>query len=256
MTPRTSGTSPTYLAYDVLQRRLRDLGHETRCVRNVTDVDDDLLRKARSLDVHYLDLAAEQTAYFDEQMAALGMLPSFSEPRATSAISDILRFIGQLFDGGSCVPVRRRRLLQRCLVPGIWRAQPLRPARRCSSSPPNAVGIRATPTSRIRSTSSCGSPRSPDEPAWESQWGPGRPGWHIECSALARPRARQHDRHSRRRLRPRLSPSRVRAGTVRKRQRLPFRPSLDARRHGPARGREDVEVTREPRLRRRPLEGT
>ena len=54
------GHAATYLTYDVLQRRLRDLGHETRCVRNITDVDDDLLRKARELGVHYLDLAAAE----------------------------------------------------------------------------------------------------------------------------------------------------------------------------------------------------
>ena len=56
------GHAATYLTYDVLQRRLRDLGHETRCVRNVTDVDDDILRKARELGVHYLDLAAAALA--------------------------------------------------------------------------------------------------------------------------------------------------------------------------------------------------
>ena len=94
------GHAATYLTYDVLQRRLRDLGHETRVVRNVTDVDDDLLRKARSLNVHYLDLAAEETARFDEHMHALGLLDSYAEPRATSAISDILRLVGHLVDGG------------------------------------------------------------------------------------------------------------------------------------------------------------
>ena len=63
------GHAATYLTYDVLQRRLRDRGHETRCVRNVTDVDDDILRKARELGVHYLDLAAAETARFDDDMA-------------------------------------------------------------------------------------------------------------------------------------------------------------------------------------------
>src|SRR5271155_5154198 len=77
------GHAATYLTYDVLQRRLRDLGHETQLVRNITDVDDDILRKARSLNVHYLDLAAEQIVRFDRAMSALGLLPCFSEPRAT-----------------------------------------------------------------------------------------------------------------------------------------------------------------------------
>src|SRR5580698_7870266 len=94
------GHAAVYLTYDVLQRRLRDLGHETRCVRNVTDVDDDILRKARELGVHYLDLAAEEVARFDADMAALGLLPAFSEPRATSAIPDILGFIGMVLESG------------------------------------------------------------------------------------------------------------------------------------------------------------
>src|ERR1700722_5993181 len=80
------GHAATYLAYDILQRRLRDRGHQTQCVRNVTDVDDDLLRKARELGVYYLDLAAEEMNRFDADMQALGLLPAFSEPRATSAI--------------------------------------------------------------------------------------------------------------------------------------------------------------------------
>ena len=84
----------------MLQRRLRDRGHETRCVRNITDVDDDILRKARELGVHYLDLAAAETARFDDDMRALGMLPSWSEPRATSAIADIRGFIGMVLDQG------------------------------------------------------------------------------------------------------------------------------------------------------------
>ena len=86
------GHAATYLTYDVLQRRLRDLGHETRCVRNVTDVDDDILRKARELGVHYLDLAAAETARFDADMRTLGVIESWSEPRATSAIADIHEF--------------------------------------------------------------------------------------------------------------------------------------------------------------------
>ena len=70
------GHAQVYLTFDILQRRLRDLGHETRCVRNVTDVDDDILRKARELGVHYLDLAAEEIARFDADMAALGLIPA------------------------------------------------------------------------------------------------------------------------------------------------------------------------------------
>src|ERR1043165_7848964 len=94
------GHAAVYLTYDVLQRRLRDRGHDTQAGRNVTDVDDDMLRKARELGVHYLDLAAAETARFDDDMAALGLIDSFSEPRATSAIADIRGFIGMVLERG------------------------------------------------------------------------------------------------------------------------------------------------------------
>src|SRR5271167_714664 len=94
------GHAQVYLTFDILQRRLRDLGHETRCVRNITDVDDDILRKARELGVHYLDLAAEEIAKFDRDMAGLGILPVAAEPRATSAIPDILSIIGTALENG------------------------------------------------------------------------------------------------------------------------------------------------------------
>src|SRR5215213_4192700 len=93
-----AGHAATYLLYDVLQRRLRDLGHETRCVRNVTDVDDDILRKARELGVDYLELAAAETSRFQADMRSLNVLPAYSEPTATSAIHDILGFIGMVLD--------------------------------------------------------------------------------------------------------------------------------------------------------------
>ena len=94
------GHATVYVQYDVLQRRLLDLGHEVRCVRNITDVDDSILAKARELGVHYLDLAAGEVARFQGDMDALDVLPSFSEPRATSAIPDIRGFIGMVLDRG------------------------------------------------------------------------------------------------------------------------------------------------------------
>src|SRR5210317_643873 len=65
------GHAATFLAYDVLIRRLIDLGHRVKCVRNVTDVDDPLFAKARELGVHYLDLAAGEEARFEADMVAL-----------------------------------------------------------------------------------------------------------------------------------------------------------------------------------------
>jgi L-cysteine:1D-myo-inositol 2-amino-2-deoxy-alpha-D-glucopyranoside ligase len=178
------GHATTYLTYDVLQRRLRDLGHETRCVRNITDVDDDILRKARELGVHYLDLAAEEIARFDDQMDALGLIPPYREPRATSAIPDILGFIGMVLDSGHAYQSQGavyfsvssfERFGQ---LSHLGRDEMLALAREHGGNPDD-------PAKRDPLDFVLWQPSLPDEPAWESLWGPGRPGWHIECSALA-----------------------------------------------------------------------
>jgi L-cysteine:1D-myo-inositol 2-amino-2-deoxy-alpha-D-glucopyranoside ligase len=178
------GHAATYLSYDVLQRRLRDLGHETQCVRNVTDVDDDILRKARQLGVHFLDLAAEEVARFDADMAALGLLPAFSEPRATSAIPDILGFIGMVLEsghayqsgGGVYFDVSSFDRFGR--LSHLDRSTMLELAGQRGGNPDD-------PFKRDPLDFVLWQPSAPGEPAWESLWGPGRPGWHIECSALA-----------------------------------------------------------------------
>ena len=94
------GHANTFLAYDVLQRRLLDRGHTVTCVRNVTDVDDPLFAKARQLGIHYLDLAAGEEARFEADMEALNALPVASTPRASSAIPDIRGFIGMVLERG------------------------------------------------------------------------------------------------------------------------------------------------------------
>ena len=179
------GHAAVYLTFDVLQRRLRDLGHVTRCVRNVTDVDDDLLRKARQLGVYYLDLAAEEMARFDADMGALGLLKVYSEPRATSAIADILSLIGAVLENGHAYQSGGSVYFDVSTFPpfgnlsGFDRTQMLVLAREQGGNPDD-------PNKRNPLDFVLWQPSLPDEPAWESRWGPGRPGWHIECSALAR----------------------------------------------------------------------
>ncbi|HEX6569171.1 MAG TPA: cysteine--tRNA ligase [Acidimicrobiales bacterium] len=178
------GHAATYLTYDVLQRRLRDRGHETRCVRNVTDVDDDILRKARELGVHYLDLGAAETARFDDDMRALDVLPSWSEPRATSAIADIRGFIGMVLDrgyayqagGGVYFAVSRFERFGQVSHLGRDEMLALAAERGGNVDDPH----KDDPLDFV-----LWQPSADDEPSWESLWGPGRPGWHIECSALA-----------------------------------------------------------------------
>jgi L-cysteine:1D-myo-inositol 2-amino-2-deoxy-alpha-D-glucopyranoside ligase len=178
------GHAAVYLTFDVLQRRLRDLGHETRCVRNVTDVDDDILRKARELGVHYLDLAAEEMARFDADMGALGLLPAWSEPRATSAISEILSLIGLALEGGHAYQSAGAVYFDVTTFPGFGKVSHLDPAAMLDLAAEHG-GRPDDPAKRHPLDFVLWQPSLPDEPAWESRWGPGRPGWHIECSALA-----------------------------------------------------------------------
>ncbi len=178
------GHAATYLAYDVLQRRLRDRGHQTQCVRNVTDVDDDILRKARQLGVHYLDLAAEEMHRFDADMASLGLLPAFSEPRATSAIPDILGFIGMVLESGHAYQASGGVYFDVSSFPRFGQLSHLDRARMLDLAAERG-GNPDDPFKRDPLDFVLWQPSAADEPAWDSLWGPGRPGWHIECSALS-----------------------------------------------------------------------
>jgi L-cysteine:1D-myo-inositol 2-amino-2-deoxy-alpha-D-glucopyranoside ligase len=178
------GHAQVYLTFDILQRRLIDLGHEPRLVRNVTDVDDDILRKARELGVHYLDLAAEEMARFDANMAALGLLPVYREPRATSAIPDILSLIGAVLDGGHAYSAGGAVYFDISSFPRFGQVSHLsRPEMLVLAA--ERGGHPEDPNKRDPLDFVLWQPSSPDEPSWESRWGKGRPGWHIECSALA-----------------------------------------------------------------------
>ena len=178
------GHAATYLTYDILQRRLRDRGHETRCVRNITDVDDDLLRKARELGVHYLDLAAAEITRFDDDMKALGMIPSYREPRATSAIADIRGFIGQVLDSGHAYQVDGSVYFDISTYPNFGAVSHLDRTTMLELAAERG-GNPGDPNKRDPLDFVLWQPSAEDEPAWESRWGAGRPGWHVECSTLA-----------------------------------------------------------------------
>jgi L-cysteine:1D-myo-inositol 2-amino-2-deoxy-alpha-D-glucopyranoside ligase len=178
------GHAATFLAYDVLQRRLIDRGHSVTCVRNVTDVDDPLFAKARELGIHYLDLAAGEEARFEADMEALNALPVASRPRASSAIADIRGFIGMVIDrgfayeAGGSVFFDVSKFDRFGSVSHYSREQMLELARQRGGDVDN-------PHKRDPLDFVLWQPSASDEPSWDTLWGSGRPGWHIECSALA-----------------------------------------------------------------------
>ncbi len=178
------GHASTYVFYDVLQRRLIDLGHAVRCVRNVTDVDDPLLVKAKELGVHYLDLAAAETARFDADMKALNQLACFSEPRATSAIADIRGFIGMVLDRGHAYESGGAVYFDVSTFPRFGQVSGYDEATMLKFAAERGGNV-DDPNKRNALDFVLWQPSAEGEPAWESLWGPGRPGWHIECSTLA-----------------------------------------------------------------------
>jgi L-cysteine:1D-myo-inositol 2-amino-2-deoxy-alpha-D-glucopyranoside ligase len=178
------GHAATFVTYDVLQRRLIDRGHTVKCVRNVTDVDDPLFAKARQLGVHYLDLAAGEEARFERDLEALNALPVHSTPRASSAIPDIRGFIGMVLDrgfayeAGGSVFFDVAKFDSFGTVSNYDHDTMLEFARERGGDVDN-------PAKRHPLDFVLWQPSAPDEPSWDTMWGAGRPGWHIECSALA-----------------------------------------------------------------------
>ncbi|MGZ4714550.1 MAG: cysteine--tRNA ligase [Acidimicrobiia bacterium] len=178
------GHAATYLTYDLLIRRLEELGHEVRMVRNVTDVDDSILPKARELGVPYLELAEQELARFRADMDALEMRPAIAEPRATETIDEIISMVEGLLDSGHAYLTHGTAYFDVSTSPGFGSLsqyshdQMVRLARARGGNPDDPH--RRNPLDFV-----LWQPSAADEPAWRAPFGVGRPGWHIECSAMA-----------------------------------------------------------------------
>jgi len=178
------GHAFTYLTFDLVIRRLEDLGHEVRMVRNVTDVDDSILPKARELGIDFLELAAREMDLFHADLNALDLRPAWSEPTATGSIDAMLTLIGRLEAAGHTYTVDGTTFFD----VSTWDRF-------------GSIAHLDEATMRALAAERGGNPDDPrlrnpldfvlwqasadDEPSWDSPFGPGRPGWHIECSAMA-----------------------------------------------------------------------
>lgn len=178
------GHASTYLTYDLLARRLEDLGHKVRMVRNITDVDDSILPKARELGVDFRELAATETARFHRDMEALGARPVASEPRATEWVEEMISIIDELAARGHTYTAEGTTWFDTSTWAGFGRLSGHDEAAMVELSAEGG-GTPDDPRQRNRLDFVLWQPSRPDEPAWPSPFGPGRPGWHIECSAMA-----------------------------------------------------------------------
>ena len=178
------GHANTYLTYDLLIRRLESLGHHVRLVRNITDVDDSILPKARELGVDFLELAAAETARFEGDMEALETRPAEAQPKATEWVSQMVELIGRLDAGGHVYVVDGTVFFDVSTfdsfgeMSGYDEATMIELARERGGNPDD-------PRQRNPLDFILWQPSLPDEPSWDSPWGAGRPGWHIECSAMS-----------------------------------------------------------------------
>ena len=178
------GHAATYLTYDILIRRLEELGHEVRYVRNITDVDDSILPKARELGVPYLELAEAEMARFHHDMDALEMRAPVAEPRATESIDLIIELVAQLLESGNAYLTHGTAYFDVSTFPRYGELSHysdeamVRLARERGGNPDDPH--RRQPLDFV-----LWQPSLADEPAWRAPFGVGRPGWHIECSAMA-----------------------------------------------------------------------
>ena len=178
------GHAATFIAYDVLVRHLIDKGHSVTVVRNVTDVDDPLFEKARELGIHYLDLAAAEEARFDRDMDALNALPVAARPRASSAIPDIRGFIGMVLDRGFAYQAGGSVYFDVTRFDGFGSLSHYTEDEMLAFARERGGQV-DDPNKRHPLDFVLWHPSADDEPSWDTMWGAGRPGWHIECSALA-----------------------------------------------------------------------
>ncbi|MBD0861563.1 cysteine--1-D-myo-inosityl 2-amino-2-deoxy-alpha-D-glucopyranoside ligase [Gordonia sp. zg691] len=182
------GHAATYVTFDQVNRVLRDQGHDVHYVQNVTDVDDPLFERADRDGIDWRDLGARETQLFRDDMTALRVLPPRDYIGAIESIGEVIEVVGKLLASGAAYTVddaeypdvyfRTDATEQFGYESGYDRdtmaaffaergGDPDRPGKR---DPLDALLWRA---------------ERPGEPSWESPFGPGRPGWHIECSAIA-----------------------------------------------------------------------
>lgn len=175
------GHARSMLSFDVIVRFLRSVGYEVNFVRNITDIDDKIIIRANERGIPIDQLTAHYIEAMEKDARALNLLPPDHEPRATAHITTIIRLIERLIDkgyayvsdsGDVCYQVERFNgygKLSHKDIEGLL-----------SGARVEVVKEKRSPLDFVLWKMA-----KMDEPSWPSPWGNGRPGWHIECSAMA-----------------------------------------------------------------------
>ncbi len=174
------GNARPLVVFDVLFRLLRHLYPRVTYVRNITDIDDKIIQQAQRNGEPIEALTARTIEAFHQDAAALMCLPPTREPRATEHVADMIRLIEQLLARG-CAYVAEGHVLFH--VPAWPRYGVL--SRRPREEQIAGARVEVAPYKRDPADFVLWKPSPPELPGWDSPWGRGRPGWHIECSAMA-----------------------------------------------------------------------
>lgn len=175
------GHARSSVVFDVLVRYLRHLGFEVKFVRNFTDVDDKIIKKANTEGVSSHEIAERYIAAFYEDMDRLGILRPDAEPRATEYIGEMAALAERLIDGGHAYRTPSGDVYFRVRSFAGYGKLSGRDVEDMRS------GARVAPGEEKEDPLDFAlwKASKPGEPVWESPFGPGRPGWHLECSAMS-----------------------------------------------------------------------
>src|SRR5271165_5526169 len=174
------GNARPVVVYDVLARLLRRLYPHVTYVRNITDVEDKINARAKELGIPIEALTALTTADFHADMAALGALPPDIEPRATAHIPEMIAIIERLIAGGHAYVAEGHVLFAVASYPAYGHLSGRSPDELLAGARIDVAPYKRDPGDFV-----LWKPSPPELPGWDSPWGHGRPGWHIECSAMA-----------------------------------------------------------------------
>ncbi|MFM8747739.1 MAG: cysteine--tRNA ligase [Aestuariivirga sp.] len=176
------GNARPVIVFDVLFRLLRQIygADHVKYVRNITDVDDKINARARSEGIAIGELTERTTRQFHEDIAALGVLPPTVEPRATQHIAGMIAIIERLISSGHAYVADGHVLFDVPSMPDYGQL-----SRRSLDEMLAGARVDVAPYKRGEMDFVLWKPSDAETPGWDSPWGRGRPGWHIECSAMS-----------------------------------------------------------------------
>ncbi len=174
------GHARSAIVFDVIYRYLQHMGWEVKYVRNFTDIDDKILDRAQREGLQWNQISRKYIEAFQRDMANLGVLPPNLEPLATEHVADMIQMIRALEVKGVAYAVDGNVYFSVSSFQGYGKL-----SRRDRDQ--MMAGARVEPDERKKDPLDFAlwKKSKPGEPAWESPWGPGRPGWHIECSCMS-----------------------------------------------------------------------